>query len=61
MITLLQRLKESIETYIVRADSRYSEGLERFISSKGGADIADLDYWIRVYDRHLADRRSWVE
>lgn len=61
MIAYIQRLIESIETFIVRADSRYSQGLERFISSKAGSDIADLDYWIRAYDRQLASRRSWVE
>lgn len=61
MLALLKTLKESIETYIVRADGRYSQGLEQFISQNAGTEIADLDYWIRAYDRQLADRRSWVE
>lgn len=61
MIEYLQRLKESIEDFISRSDSRYTQGLEQFISSRGGSDIVDLDYWIKIYDRQLASRRSWIE
>ena len=61
MFNFLRSLKERIETFLVRADGQYEQGLERFIAQHAGADIADLDYWIRVYDRNLADRRCWVE
>jgi len=32
-------------------ENSYSKGLERFISSKGVQSPADVDYWVRQYEK----------
>lgn len=61
MLRYIHRLIESMESFIVRADHQYSIGLEKFLSSKGTISNAELEYWIRIYDQQMANRRCWVE
>jgi hypothetical protein len=61
MLDKLIALKQSIETYFVRANGRYSTELEQFLKSRGVINTAEVEYWIKRYDRQLAARRCWIE
>jgi hypothetical protein len=38
----------------------YQDGVEAFINSKRPTTVAEIEMWIKTYDRAMANNRGWI-
>jgi hypothetical protein len=60
MLNYFSKLIEKINQLLDHADHRYQSDLEKYLLSKNPGNAAEADLWIRIYNREVIGRNSWM-
>jgi hypothetical protein len=60
MLNYFSKLIEKINQLLDDADHRYQSDLEKYLLSKNPGNAAEADLWIRIYNREVIGRNSWM-
>lgn len=48
---MFKKLKELLQGVITKSSNSYQSAVEQYVASKNPSSIAEVEYWIRHYDR----------
>jgi hypothetical protein len=60
MLNYFSKLIEKINQLLDNADHRYQSDLEKYLLSKNPGNAAEADLWIRIFNREVIGRNSWM-
>jgi hypothetical protein len=60
MLNYFSNLFKKVSDYLEDADHKYQSDLEKFLLSKNPGNAAEADLWIRIYNREVIGRSSWM-
>jgi hypothetical protein len=60
MLNYFSNLFKKVNSHINWPNHSGQSDLERFILSKNPSNAAEADLWIKIYDREVTRRNSWM-